>query len=178
MGMIRIASVAAISLLCLIGRLAAGEMQAPRITRAEVDWASAAEKLGAIPALRAVHASRQADIAGSEIERLNAAAAERLPGIASSPVPVLLPFDVEAWLRDRAAAPPSAGPAAAPSPDPADRYFAGFGRPSFFVPGPAGYDATFRFSVANVPELADIRFGEAADVSISGSLLTYELDPP
>src|SRR5262249_46838954 len=29
-----------------------------------------------------------------------------------------------------------------------------------------------------IPELANIRFGEAADVSISGSLLTYELEPP
>jgi len=176
--MIRIASVAAISLLCLIGRVAAGEMQAPRITRAEVDWASAAQKLGEIAPLRAVHASTQAGIGGSEIERLNAAAAERLPGIAASPVPVLLPFDVESFLRDRAAALPAGGPEADPSLVPADRYFAGFGPPSFFVSGPAGYDATFRFSAANVPGLANIRFGEAADVSISGSLLTYELDSP
>jgi murein DD-endopeptidase MepM/ murein hydrolase activator NlpD len=176
--MIRIASVAAISLLCLAIRVAAGEMQAPRITRAEVDWTSAAQKLGEIAPLRAVHASTQAGIGGSEIERLNAAAAERLPGIASSPVPVLLPFDTEAWLRDRAATLAAAGPAADPSLDPTDRYFAGFGPPSFFVPGPAGYDATFRFSVAKVPELANIRFGEAVDVSVSGSLLTYELDPP
>src|SRR4029077_9680469 len=157
MGMIRIASVAAISLLCVLGRVAAGEMQAPRIVRAEVDWESAAQKLGEIAPLRAVHASTDAGIRGSDIDRLNAAAAERLPDIATSPVPVLLPFDVEAYLRDRAAG-HLPGPEADPSLGPTDKYFAGFGHPAFFAPGPAGYDATFRFSVANVPELANIRF--------------------
>ena len=174
--MIRIASVAAISLLCVLGRADAAEMQAPRITRAEVDWESAAQKLGEISALRAVHASA-AVVRGSDIDRLNAAAAERLPDIAASPVPVLLPFDAEAYLRDRTAG-QLPGPEADPSLLAADKYFAGFGHPAFFAPGPAGYDATFRFSVASIPELASIRFGGAADVSISGSLLTYELDPP
>ena len=65
-----------------------------------------------------------------------------------------------------------------PPPDPADKYFAGFGQPALFAPGPAGYDATFRVVVAAIPALADIRFREGADVAISGSLLTYELDPP
>jgi hypothetical protein len=177
MGMIRIATVAAISFLCVLGRVAASEMQAPRITRAEVDWESAAQKLGEVAPLRAVHASADARIRGSEIDRLNVAAADLLPDIAASPVPVLLPFDVEAYLRDRAAG-QLPGPKADPSLVPTDKYFAGFGEPAFFDPGPAGYDATFRFSVAGIPELADIRFGEAADVSVSGSLLTYELDPP
>jgi murein DD-endopeptidase MepM/ murein hydrolase activator NlpD len=176
--MIRVASFAAISFFCLIGRVAAGDMQAPRITRADVDWESAAQKLGEIAPLRAVQASAVAGVQSAEVDRLNAAVAERLPGIESSPVPVLLPFDVESYLRDRAGANLTAGPQADPLLDPADKYFAGFRPPSFFAPGPAGYDATFRFSVANIPELAGIRFGEAADVSISGSLLTYELDPP
>jgi hypothetical protein len=175
MGMIRIASVAAISVLCVLGRVAAGEMQPPRITRAEVDWPSAAQKLGEIAALRAVNASTDERIPASDIDRLNMAVADRLPGIATSPVPVVLPFDVEAYLRDRAAGLP--GPKADPSLAPTDKYFAGFGDPAFFDPGPAGYDATFRFMVASIPELADIRFGEAVDVSISGALLTYELEP-
>ncbi len=175
--MIRIASVAAISLVCVLGRVAAAEWQAPRITRAEVNWDAAVQKLGEIAPLRAVHASAAAAVGGRAIDRLNAAVAERLPGIASSPVPVLLPFDVDAWLRDRAANLP-ASPDADPAVDPTARYFAGFGPPAFFAPGPAGYDATFRFPIAAIPELAGIRFGEAADVSITGSLLTYELDPP
>jgi murein DD-endopeptidase MepM/ murein hydrolase activator NlpD len=174
MGMIRIA-VAAISLLCVLGRVAAAEWPAPRIMRAEVDWERAVQKLGEVAPLRAVHASAAAGVGGREIDRLNAAVADRLPGIASSPVPVLLPFDVDAYLRDRTANVPAEGD---PPPDPADKYFAGFGQPAFFAPGPAGYDATFRIAVAAIPALADIRFREAADVSISGSLLTYELDPP
>jgi murein DD-endopeptidase MepM/ murein hydrolase activator NlpD len=175
MGMIRIASVAAISLVCVLGGVAAAEWQTPRITRAEVDWDGAAQKLGEIAPLRAVHASAETGVGGREIDRLNAAVAERLPGIAASPVPVLLPFDVDAYLRDRTA---NVSADADAPPDLADKYFAGFGQPAFFTSGPAGYDAGFRFPVAAVPELANIRFGDAADVSISGSLLTYELDPP
>ena len=176
--MIRVASVAAIFTLCVLGRVAAGEMQAPRITRAAVDWEGAAAKLGEIAPLRAVNASADAGVPSAEVDRLNGATAERLPGIERSPVPVLLPFDVESYLRDRTAAHAPSGPEADPSVDPTDAYFAGFGRPSFFDPGPAGYDATFRFSLAKIPELANIRFAEAADVTITGSLLTYELDPP
>ena len=172
--MIRIA-VVAISILCVLGRVAAAEWQAPRITRAEVDWDRAAQQLGEVAPLRAVHAAATAGVASREIDRLNTAIADRLPGVASSPVPVLLPFDVEAYLRDRTAAVPAGGD---PPADPPDKYFAGFGQPAFFAPGPAGYDATFRISVAAIPALADIRFREAADVSITGSLLTYELDPP
>ncbi len=174
--MIRIASVAAMALVC-VARVAAGEMQAPHITRAAVDWDSATQTLGEIAPLRAVHASAEDGVGigvGRAIDRLNAAAVEPLPGIASSPVPVLLPFDVESFLRDRAATMPDD----MASPAPPDKYFAGFGRPTFFAPGPAGYDATFRFSLANIPELANIRFGDAAEMSISGSLITYELDPP
>ena len=156
MGMIRIATVAAISLVCVLGRVTGAEWQAPRITRAEVDWESAAQKLGEVAPLRAVHASADAGVGGREIDRLNAAVVERLPGIASSPVPVLLPFDVDAWLRDRTAHAPADADA---PPDPADKYFAGFGQPALFAPGPAGYDATFRFPVAAVPGLANIRFG-------------------
>src|SRR5262249_58987121 len=110
------------------GGVAGGEMQAPHITRAEVDWEGAAQKLGEIAPLRAVHASADAGLRGSEIDRLNAATAERLPDIAASAVPVLLPFDVEAYLHDRAAQLP-----ADPSLDPADKYFAGFGHPTFFA---------------------------------------------
>jgi murein DD-endopeptidase MepM/ murein hydrolase activator NlpD len=153
-------------------------MQASRITRADVDWESAAQKLCEIAPLRAIHSSTDAGMRGRDIDRLNAAVAERLPDIAKSPVPVLLPFDVESYLRDRTSGQLPTGPEADPSIDPSDKYFVGYGHPAFFDPGPAGYDAHFRFSVAGIPELANIRFGEAADVSISGSLLTYELDPP
>jgi peptidase M23-like protein len=168
--MLRIASIAAIWLVFVLDQAAAGDMQAPRIARAEVDWQSAAAALGAIVPLQALHASADAPAPSSDISRLNAATAAVLPGIARSTVPVLLPFDLESYLRDRAAGAANA--------DPDQAYFFGFGRAPFFDPGPAGYDAAFRIQPSRIPDLADIRFGEAATITISGSLLTYELDPP
>ena len=40
--------------------------------------------------------------AGTDLARLNRATGERFADIAASPVPVLLPFDTAAFLRDRA----------------------------------------------------------------------------
>ena len=172
--MLRIAPVAAIGLVCMFGaaldRASAGEMQAPRITRAVVDWDGASASLGAVAALQVAHASADTPTESPAIDRLNAATATQLPGIARSAIPVLLPFDVDADLRDRVAG-------TAPA-DPDKAYGRGFGRPVFFAPGPAGYDADYRFSLAGIPTLADIRFSADVNLMVSGSLLTYEVDPP
>jgi hypothetical protein len=207
-----VATIAAVSLLCAMGRAIAGDlasdlagdMQPPRLTRVAVDWAAATEQLGPVVASRAVRASTEAPVHGSALDELNAAVTARLPGIAQSPVPVLLPFDVDAYLRDRTqggpaplaqdSAPPPAPPARSiaprtivlnamlnaidPSRDPDQARFFAFGHPAFFDAGPAGYDATFRFALADVPELADIRFGGTADVAISASQLIYEVAAP
>jgi hypothetical protein len=222
----RVASVAAISILCAVARVTAGEMAPPRITRVDVDWASATAQLGTLAVARAIGATTEAPAPGSMLDELNAAVAARLPGIAQSPVPVLLPFDVDAFLGDRAQAGPAglapnsaeigqarppappANPSAIkaaatkpvaikpvtiklaqiklaeidPSRDPGPNrdpgYFFGFGAPAFFAPGPSGFDATFRFSLASIPELADIRMADTAVIAISGSQLIYDLDPP
>ena len=167
----RVAIIAASLIFCLAGHAAAGEMQPPRLTRAVVDWDAAAATLADIPSLQSVEASAvtAAPAPASAIIRLTAASAERLPAIVRSGVPVLLPFDVAALLRDRAAATP---------PDPDQNYFFGIGAPTLLDAGPAGYDAEFRFSLAGIPELAGIRFSAPAQVYISGSRVTYELDPP
>jgi murein DD-endopeptidase MepM/ murein hydrolase activator NlpD len=174
--MLRVAPIAAIGIYLLFAPAGAGEMQPPRVARAAVDWDAAAASLAAIGPLQAVHAS--ADIAepgqesgsapSSAIARLNAASGERLPGIAASPVPVLLPLAIEPYLRDRAA-----GTLAQDD----QVYFAGFGRPTLFAAGPAGYDAAFRFPLAAIPDLSDIRFG-TAEIFITGTLLIYALEPP
>jgi hypothetical protein len=65
-----------------------------------------------------------------------------------------------------------------PSRDPDQARFFGFGHPAFFNAGPAGYDASFRFALAGIPELADIHFDGTADVAISGSQLVYDLAAP
>ena len=167
--MLRIGSIAALcGVVCLVVSAMAGEMQSPRVTRAAVDWDGAAAALGEIAALQTVH-SADASPAAAAVRRLNAATGERFSGIATTAVPVLLPFDVDAFLHDRASGAPARDPAA---------YSFGFGPPAFFAPGPAGYDATYRFKLAAIADLANIRFERDVAVAISGSLLTYELDPP
>ena len=94
---------------------------------------------------------------------------QQLAGLATSPVPVLVPFDVGALLRDQSAGAEPGDPG---------RYFSGFHAAKFFYPGPAGYDAAFAIRASEVPELADIKFAEPIEVQISGSALLYDLDAP
>lgn len=149
-------------------------MKPPRLTAAEVDWTAALATLAAIPELQgtvlasnAPHAQSDANAVPPSLAKLNATMALRFPGIAASPVPVLLPFDAEAMLRDLAA-----GTAT----DDAERYLSGFRFSKFFHPGPAGYDAAFTLTPNDVNELSDLKYAEPIEVQISGSALLYELD--
>jgi hypothetical protein len=86
-------------------------MQGPRVSAVLVDWDAL------IPELRALDspdASQSTAGEGSKgplpaaadiISRVNLAAGEQFANIAASPVPVLLPFDTPAFLRDREGAP-------------------------------------------------------------------------
>src|SRR4051812_5918791 len=112
------------------------------------------------------HASRAVAPA---LARLNGVMSQQFAGLATSPVPVLVPFDIGALLRDQAAGADPVDPA---------RYFSGFHAAKFFYPGPAGYDAAFAIRASEVPELADIKFVEPIEVQISGSALLYDLDAP
>ncbi|HUZ33711.1 MAG TPA: M23 family peptidase [Xanthobacteraceae bacterium] len=120
---------------------AAPEMRGPRITTAAVDWdAARAEAADAWPAL-------------------NAATGKLLANVSASGVPVLLPLDTAAFLRDQAS-----GNAAD-----TDKYFADFHAPTFFFPGPSGYDAAFRIPLKDSSV-------HPAEVQISASSVIYELD--
>ena len=153
------------------------EMRPPQISNAKVDWPAALDSLSDVPDLRSVvpsgHARPPRNGAGRPmphaLTRLNAAMSHRFPGVARSPVPVLLPFDTAALLRDLAA-----GTAT----DTSERYLSGFQPSKFFYPGPSGFDAVFSLRTADVPELSDIKYAEPIDVLISGSLLLYDLDDP
>src|SRR5262249_24551047 len=107
--------------------------------------------------------------------KLNRATGERFANIAASPVPVLLPFDTAAFLRDRAAA--ASDPAAANATAPADNYLFGFNAMPFFYPGPAGYDAVVVARAQEMRELG-IGFSDAIYIHIGGSALVYERDEP
>lgn len=153
------------------------DMRPPQLVNAKVNWTEALSELSAIPQLGAQALSarqrherlRASAPAPRALTRLNAAMAARFPGVAMSPVPVLLPFDSVALLRDLDAGSASEGN---------ERYLAGFRASNFFYPGPSGYDAVFSMRTEDVPEFRDIKFSEPIDVLISGSVLLYELDDP
>jgi hypothetical protein len=173
---VRIALYAGLSLaLATVNGAAAQEMKPPRVSHAEVDWAAAVAALAGDGALLPValnsHRSGQSRTRSvpPALARLNAVMSQRFPGIATSPVPVLLPFDTEALRRDQAS-----GMASADN----ERYLSGFRNAHFFYPGPAGYDAAFTIRTNDVAELAEVKFAEPIEVQISGSALLYELDTP
>jgi hypothetical protein len=165
------------------GMIAAGsvapraeEMKAPRLTHIDPDWTAVAADLGSVAALTAAQPpdpaagpppDAPADPAQA-IADLNRATAELFPNIAASPVPVLLPFDNEAFLNDRAAGITDKR---------ADDYLSGFHLSPFFLPGPAGYDALFTAKASEMPELG-INFSGRIDVFVSGFALIYDIDEP
>ena len=123
---------------------AAPEMKDPRIILADIDWNAARAE------------------AADAWTPLNAATGKVLANIAASGVPVLLPFDTAAFLRDQANANNTAD---------TDKYFADFHAPTFFFPGPSGYDAAFRIPLKDSSV-------HPAEVQISASSVIYELGGP
>jgi hypothetical protein len=133
-------------------------MTAPRLTSATVDWSAVRTALADLDPLKAQ------ENAPDVLTRLNAASGKLLPDIAASPVPVLLPFDTAALLRD----------AAQGTTGDASKYFAGFGAVLFFS-GPSGYDAVLSLQPKDAPDLG-LSYARPVNVQMSGSSLLYELD--
>jgi hypothetical protein len=153
---------------------AAQDVQSPRLSFASVDWPAAIASLTASDAPPLTAMSAKSRLGGGRapipaLARLNGVMSQHFAGLATSPVPVLVPFDVDALLRDQAAGTETVD---------AERYYSGFHAARFFYPGPAGYDAAFAIRASEVPELAEIKFSEPIEVQISGSALLYELDAP
>jgi hypothetical protein len=135
---------------------AADEMEAPRVVLSQVNWTEAALSL-------------PKDIKGppeQEFAQINAQTGKRLPGIAKSSVPVLLPLDIDALRKDAAN-----GTADAAS---SDKYFAPFHPSKLFLPGPAGYTATF-FADRSA---FDFTFRKPVEIEITGGAFVYDLDGP
>jgi hypothetical protein len=142
------------------------EMSGPRISAAEMDWGAARAALAGLDQLPA-HDDTASAPAPDVVTRLNAATETIFAKIATSPVPVLLPFDTAAYLHDLAQG--QAGDTG--------KYLAGFHAATFFYPGPSGYDAAFSFQARDIPGL-DLTFVKRIDVQISGFAFVYELDGP
>jgi hypothetical protein len=147
--------------------------KSPRLSFAQIDWPAAIASLANVDALPTRSMSARSRLGGASrpvspiLAKLNGVMSERFPGLNTSPIPVLIPFDVDALLRDQAAG-TGVGRAGI--------YMSGFHTRRFFYPGPAGYDAAFAIVTSEIPELSDIKFSEPIEVQISGSALLYELD--
>jgi murein DD-endopeptidase MepM/ murein hydrolase activator NlpD len=157
-------TLAILAVLAALQPAAASDFRGASFTVARADWDTAAAELRPIAPLAPADDETTAGI----FARLNAATAERFPGINASTAPVLLPLDIETYLRDRAA-----GEA-----HPTEHYLGGLKPPSFFLAGPAGYDAVFTLRTADIRELASIGFVDPVYVTVSASTLLYELPPP
>jgi hypothetical protein len=157
---------------------AADAFRTPAVSFADVEWSAALDQLAAEMAARPEIASafnfpdgRLSRHSGRRrvpaLARLNALTSLQFPTIGQSSVPVLLPFDVGAFLSDRlSGAPASLAPT---------RYQADFRAVDFFHAGPAGYDAVFSMEPGATSELPSRVFSQPVEVHITGSLLTYDV---
>jgi hypothetical protein len=186
LGLLRVVGLAGLALAAAVTAAAAQEMKSPRISPTHVDWDAVAVDLAATTAASTTAPSTAAPgaetptppsikpAAATELlASLNRATGERFAGIATSPVPVLLPFDAAAFLRDRAAR----AAATSSTNSPAGNYLLGFNTVQFFYPGPAGYDAVVIARAQELRELG-IGFSNPIHIHISGSALVYALDEP
>ncbi len=144
--------------LLIAGPAAAGELEGPVVKLSDINWEAAAASLP----------DRGSQSPAEAFGRLNAIAEKRFTDIGKSSVPVLLPFDIEVYRKDMADGKPEAATS--------EKYFGGFHPTKFFLPGPAGYDATFTLS--NKEDGLKIRFEKPILFEISGAAFIYELDPP
>lgn len=150
----------------------------PSVAFANVEWSAALDQLGAEMAARPEIAaafnfpdgrlSRHFDRRRvPALARLNALTAPLFPTIGQSSVPVLLPFDLGAFLADRLSGAPESLALA--------RYQADFRPVDFFHAGPAGYDAVFSMEPGATSELPSRVFSQPVEVHITGSLVTYDV---
>ena len=144
--------------LLVSGPAAAGELESPAVKLTDVNWDAAAASIFV----------RGSEPPAQAFARLNALTEKRFAGIGKSTVPVLLPFDIDAFRKDTADGKPETAPS--------DKYFGDFHPSKFFLTGPAGYDATF---IVNAQEARlDTRFSKPIVVEISGAAFVYELEGP
>jgi len=133
------------------------EAKAPKISIASVEWNAARAALNDSQAVRRLAAS--ANVAGASpdlLTRLNQTSGTIFPNIAASTVPVLLAFDLDAFLRQKGG-------------EEVD-YLAGLGAPKFFFAGPAGYSAVYSVSSDTGSKPRDV------EIDVSGFGLLYDID--
>jgi hypothetical protein len=134
----------------------ADDMAPPRIILSPINWAEAAASLS----------GHGIDTPQVEFARINAQTEKRFPGIADSSVPVLLPVEIDVLRKDVA----SGAADAATS----DKYFGPFHPSKLFLPGPAGYTATFFADRGTF----NFTFQKPVEIEVTGGAFVYDLDGP
>lgn len=149
-----------VGVVAMIGATAAtsGELQAPRFIVTQVNWAEAATTLS----------DHGIETPAQEFSRINARTSRRFSGIEKSSVPVLLPFNVDAFRTDD-----NAGSSETLT---SDKYFGPFRPSKFFLPGPAGYMATFYLN--RIAGDFKVSTPKPLEVTITGAAYVYDLDGP
>src|SRR5262245_4772938 len=156
----RLVFLAGAILASMVGLAIAQDMKPPQIVPVAVDWDAAKSELIATP-------GRPPELGADEaIMRLNAAAARQFANIATSPVPVLLPFNAVAALR------------AAPEGTATFDFGSSDFRTAFFLAGPSGYDAGFIVTPASSGSFSKTSYTDDAIIMITGSSVLYELEGP
>ncbi|HVG51898.1 MAG TPA: M23 family metallopeptidase [Xanthobacteraceae bacterium] len=143
------------------GLAGAAEMTPPKVIPVSIDWDAARADAARIPALEDLAAARDAGESDGALARMNAAARGQFPGIGTSAVPVLLPFDPDTALRA--------------SPQQTEAAMLGGFRVNFFQAGPTGYDAAFTMPADLASTLSGRSRKDEVNVYISGFALLYDL---
>ncbi|QOZ26197.1 M23 family peptidase [Bradyrhizobium sp. CCBAU 51753] len=156
----------------------ADEFRTPSISAMRVEWRGVLDQLrleiNARPAIapgftfasqRRVPASDPRSLPA--LVQLNAVTSQIFPGIARSPIPVLLPFDTANYLEARQDGAPASLSVA--------RYQADFRPADVFHAGGSGYDAVFSLEPGAGDAMPPRTFAKPVEVQISGSMLVYDL---
>ncbi len=161
--------------------LAADEFRTPAITAVHVEWRAALDQLrseintqpAVAPAFTFLGQRRlpAADPRSMPaLVQLNAVTSQIFARIGRSPVPVLLPFDIAAFLDARLNG--------APASLSLSRYQADFRPADLFDAGPAGYDAVFSLEPGAGEGVPQRTFAKPVEVQITGSIVTYDIRDP
>ncbi|WP_316397221.1 M23 family peptidase [Bradyrhizobium sp. 33ap4] len=156
----------------------ADEFRTPSISAMRVEWRAVLDQLrqeiGSRPAIAAGFTfAGQRRVPATDpratpaLVQLNAVTAPLFPGIAQSPIPVLLPLDPASYLEARQNGAPDSLSIA--------RYQADFHAVDFFHAGASGYDAVFSLDPGAGDGLPPRTFAKPVEVQISGSILVYDL---
>jgi hypothetical protein len=170
-----------LSLTAGIASVIADEFRTPAVMAMRVDWSAALDQLRLEIAARPAAVSAFAfsgrhglpwfdPRSSPALVQLNAATSTIFAGIGRSPVPVLLPFDMAAFLGAR-----STGASAALL---MSHYQAGFRPVDMFDAGPAGYDAVFSLEPDAGEAMPQRIFAKPIEVQITGSVLIYDVNDP